>query len=152
MYNIEFCSSFRKLHSITQFWYITGKRPVIVYYFNILIQFVGVMGSHITWMQFALRTSYSEIRKDDLMMVSWPKRVVKVKIKITYCCAWLKPKTICCLLFLFILVMVSLTSVSVTQTVKSSCQLPWGSEKSDEEVRSDCRPSDQSTVPSAKYL
>ena len=39
----------------TKFWYTTRKKSVIVYYFNILIEFVSVVGSYITWMQFALR-------------------------------------------------------------------------------------------------
>jgi len=39
------------------------------------------MGSHITRMLFALHTHCSNGCKDDLMMVSWPKYVVKVKIK-----------------------------------------------------------------------
>jgi hypothetical protein len=42
------------------------------------------MGSHITWMLFALHVPCSKFCKDGLMMFNWPKRVVKVRIKQKY--------------------------------------------------------------------
>jgi hypothetical protein len=40
------------------------------------------MWSHDTWMVFALHETYSKFCRDDLMMVNWPKHVVKVEIKV----------------------------------------------------------------------
>ena len=48
---------------------------------NMFSLFLVVMESHITWMLFAIHTTYSEFCKDDLMMVNWPKHVVKIRIK-----------------------------------------------------------------------
>jgi hypothetical protein len=95
---------------------ITRQKPVTLYCIHILIEFVSFMISHITWTLFALRTLHSKFCEDDLLLVNWPKHVVKVKIKIkTYIVVF---ETICFLLFLSIIVMVSLTPVSVAQSVK----------------------------------
>ena len=48
------------------------------------------MGSHVTWMLFALHTPYSKFCNADLMMDNWPKHVIKIKYnnKYIYCCIW----------------------------------------------------------------
>ena len=55
------------------------------------------MGSHITWMLFALFAPYSKFCKDGLMMVNWQKPVVKVKIKYIVAFDW-NQKLFSCLL------------------------------------------------------
>ena len=42
------------------------------------------MWPHITWMLFALHPFYSKFCNDGLTMVSWPKHVVMIKIKIYF--------------------------------------------------------------------
>ena len=64
-------------------WYITDyKKWFIPYYFSIYFNtFVSLKGTHTTWMLFALRAPYSKFCKDGLMIVSWPKYVIDIKIK-----------------------------------------------------------------------
>jgi len=52
----------------------------------------------------ALRRPYSQVCKDDLMMVNWPKHV-KVKIKIHYFVS-LQTETICFLLVIIIIIII----------------------------------------------
>jgi hypothetical protein len=66
-----------------------------VWYERFLIHFntfVTLMRSHITWMLFALLWPYSTFCRDGLIMIKWPKHVIK-KNKTIYC-VWLKPETI----------------------------------------------------------
>jgi hypothetical protein len=46
------------------------------------------MGSHITWMLFALQATYSKFCKDGLMMANWPYTVGEVKKKYTEVFDW----------------------------------------------------------------
>jgi len=46
---------------------------------------VSVMGSHITWMLFALHVPYSKFCKDGLMIVKWQQHVVKIRRSTLFC-------------------------------------------------------------------
>jgi len=77
-------------------WYITDyEKWFILYYFSIYFNTcVSLKGTHITWMLFVLHAPYSKFCKDGLILVSWPKYVIEIKIKYIVMFDW-NQKLIC---------------------------------------------------------
>ena len=91
----SFPFSFQQLLNITKKrWYITDYRKINFIFLICFHTFICLMGSHITWMPFALHAPYSKFCKDGMMMVNWPKHVVKLKWNRIYCCVWLESEPI----------------------------------------------------------
>ena len=69
---------------------VSVKLNNICYYYLFIYMFLFI---YFIYAVSALHTPYSQVCKDDVMTVNWPKHVVEVKIKIYYCVS-LKPETI----------------------------------------------------------